>query len=135
MKFPRIYADKEGETHIGVRDVAQHEARVGPPPNRVGHKRIKTADLSGRVETAVELPFIPNAFGFRRDGSRLVGDAMQRQIHRWDGKALHPLVDHGVASGAARAKNGSRPDRSTMATAPVLGRSSARPRRRTPRPL
>jgi sugar lactone lactonase YvrE len=47
-------------------------------------KRIKTADLGGRVETAVELPFIPNAFGHRRDGSLLVGDAMQRQIHRWD---------------------------------------------------
>jgi sugar lactone lactonase YvrE len=56
-------------------------------------KRIKTAALEGRVETAVELPFIPNAFGFRRDGSILVGDAMQRQIHRWDGKALQPLAN------------------------------------------
>ncbi len=56
-------------------------------------RRIKTADLEGRIETAVELPFIPNAFGFRRDGSLLVGDAMQRQIHRWDGKALLPLAD------------------------------------------
>ncbi len=56
-------------------------------------KRIKTADLSGRVETALELPFIPNALGFRRDGSLLVGDAMQRQIHRWDGEALQPLAD------------------------------------------
>ncbi len=56
-------------------------------------KRIKTADLDGHVETAVDLPFIPNAFGFRRDGSLLVGDAMQRQIHRWDGKALEPLAD------------------------------------------
>jgi len=56
-------------------------------------KRIKTADLDGRLDTAVELPFIPNAFGHRRDGSVLVGDAMQRQIHRWDGKALQPLTD------------------------------------------
>ena len=56
-------------------------------------KRIKTADLGGRVETAVELPFIPNAFGFRRDGSLLVGDAMQRRIHRWDGKALQPQAN------------------------------------------
>jgi hypothetical protein len=31
-------------------------------------KRIKTADLEGRVETALELPFIPNAFGFPRSG-------------------------------------------------------------------
>jgi len=56
-------------------------------------RRIKTADLGGRVETAVELPFIPNAFGFRRDGSLLVGDAMQRRIHRWDGKALQPQAN------------------------------------------
>ncbi|MCU0299528.1 MAG: SMP-30/gluconolactonase/LRE family protein [Candidatus Nanopelagicales bacterium] len=56
-------------------------------------KRIKTTDLDGRLETAVELPFIPNAFGHRRDGSLLVGDAMQRQIHRWDGKALQPVAD------------------------------------------
>jgi hypothetical protein len=203
MKFPRIYADAQGETHIGVRDVADHEARVGPPPNPVGQmteteavstlaifsapagtevpphnaphsyivivlagegeeetsdgktlrlrpggviyrddtsgkgrshdhgipmqthtstilidrtrgskftesprwhdgkpwfldihdKRIKTADLGGRLETTVELPFIPNAFGFRRDGSIIVGDAMHRQIHRWDGTALQPLAN------------------------------------------
>jgi quercetin dioxygenase-like cupin family protein len=36
MRFPRIYADAEGETHIGDVDVAEHEARVGPPPNPVG---------------------------------------------------------------------------------------------------
>ena len=36
MKFPRIYADEQGETHIGDLDVAEHEARVGPPPNPVG---------------------------------------------------------------------------------------------------
>lgn len=45
-------------------------------------RRIKTADREGQVETAVELPFVPNALGFRRDASLLVGDAMQRQIHR-----------------------------------------------------
>ena len=56
-------------------------------------KRIKTADLEGRVDTALELPFIPNAFGFRRDGSIIVGDAMQRKIYLWDGKALQPLAD------------------------------------------
>jgi sugar lactone lactonase YvrE len=56
-------------------------------------QRIKTADLDGRLETSVALPFIPNAFGFRRDGSLLVGDALQRQIHRWDGVALEPLAD------------------------------------------
>lgn len=56
-------------------------------------KRIKTAGLDGKVETVVELGFIPNAFGFRRDGSLLVGDAMQRQIHRWDGRTLQPVAN------------------------------------------
>ena len=36
LKFPRIYTDEQGETHIGVRDLAEHEARLGPPPNPVG---------------------------------------------------------------------------------------------------
>ena len=56
-------------------------------------QRIKTVDLDGRLETALELPFKPNGFGFRRDGSLLVGDALQRQIHCWDGTALQPLAD------------------------------------------
>jgi hypothetical protein len=37
MKFPRIYSDEQGETHIGLRDLPEHEARLGPPPNPVGH--------------------------------------------------------------------------------------------------
>jgi quercetin dioxygenase-like cupin family protein len=36
MRFPRIYADEHGETHIGVADLPEHEAPVGPPPNPVG---------------------------------------------------------------------------------------------------
>ena len=36
MKFPRIYADEQGETHIGVLDVPEHEAPLGPPPNPAG---------------------------------------------------------------------------------------------------
>jgi sugar lactone lactonase YvrE len=56
-------------------------------------QRIKTADLDGRLETEVELPFKPNGFGIRRDGSLLFGDAFKRQIHRWDGKSLQPLAD------------------------------------------
>ena len=36
MKFPRIYADEKGETHIGVLEVAEHETRFGPPPTPVG---------------------------------------------------------------------------------------------------
>jgi sugar lactone lactonase YvrE len=55
--------------------------------------RIKAASLDGQLETVVDLPFKPNSFGFRRDGSLLVGDAFQRQIHRWDGKTLRRFVD------------------------------------------
>jgi sugar lactone lactonase YvrE len=55
--------------------------------------RIKAANLDGRVETAVELPFTPNGFGFRGDGSLLVGDAFARRVYRWDGTALQPLAD------------------------------------------
>lgn len=36
MNFPCIYADEQGETHIGVRDIPEHQARVGPPPNPLG---------------------------------------------------------------------------------------------------
>jgi quercetin dioxygenase-like cupin family protein len=36
MKSPRIYADEQGVTHIGVRDVPEHETRFGPPPTPVG---------------------------------------------------------------------------------------------------
>jgi quercetin dioxygenase-like cupin family protein len=36
MKFPRIYADEQGETHISVRDLPEHEAPFGPPPNPMG---------------------------------------------------------------------------------------------------
>jgi hypothetical protein len=36
MKFPRIYSDEQGETHIGVRDLPEHEAALGPPPNPMG---------------------------------------------------------------------------------------------------
>jgi len=62
-------------------------------------QRIKTVDLHGRLETAVELPFKPNSLGFRRDGSLLFGDALRRQIYRCDGKDLQPLADlSGVTS-------------------------------------
>jgi quercetin dioxygenase-like cupin family protein len=37
MNVPRIYADEQGETHIEMRDMPEHESAVGPPPNPVGH--------------------------------------------------------------------------------------------------
>ena len=56
-------------------------------------QRIKTADLAGRLDTVLELPFKPNGFGIRRDGSLVFGDAFTRQIHRWDGHELTLLAD------------------------------------------
>ena len=41
---------------------------------------IKTVDLAGKLEVAVQLPFMPNGFGHRSDGSILVGDAFKRTI-------------------------------------------------------
>jgi sugar lactone lactonase YvrE len=57
---------------------------------------IRTVDLQGRLSTVVDLPFKPNGFGFRRDGSIMVGDALARKIHRWDGQTLAPVVDLGT---------------------------------------
>jgi hypothetical protein len=36
MKFPRICADEQGEPHIRIRDLPEHEACLGPPPNPAG---------------------------------------------------------------------------------------------------
>jgi sugar lactone lactonase YvrE len=56
-------------------------------------KRIKMVDISGSVETVMELPFIPNAFGLTPDGAVVVGDAFQRRIHRMEGTALKQVAD------------------------------------------
>ncbi|MBL0149508.1 MAG: SMP-30/gluconolactonase/LRE family protein [Ideonella sp.] len=57
---------------------------------------IRTVDLQGRLHTVLELPFKPNGLGFRRDGSVMVGDALARKIHRWDGSALTQVADLGA---------------------------------------
>lgn len=54
---------------------------------------IRNVDLEGRLTTVVDLPFKPNGFGFRSDGTIWVGDALGRKIYRWDGKALELVVD------------------------------------------
>jgi sugar lactone lactonase YvrE len=54
---------------------------------------IRTVDLQGRLETQLELAFKPNGFGFRRDDSVMVGDALGRKIHRWDGQTLTHVAD------------------------------------------
>jgi sugar lactone lactonase YvrE len=57
---------------------------------------IKSVDLHGHLETVLDLPFKPNGFGFRHDGSVMVGDALGRKIHRWDGRALAQVADLGA---------------------------------------
>lgn len=54
---------------------------------------IRTVDLQGQLQNVLDLPFKPNGLGFRRDGSLMVGDALGRKIHRWDGHTLTQLVD------------------------------------------
>lgn len=54
---------------------------------------IKAVDLDGRLETIVALPFKPNGFGFRPDGTLLVGDALNLRLMQWDGAALHLVAD------------------------------------------
>ena len=36
MKFPAIETDERGETHFHVREIADREASLGPPPNPAG---------------------------------------------------------------------------------------------------
>jgi sugar lactone lactonase YvrE len=57
---------------------------------------IKSVDLQGHLETVLALPFKPNGFGFRRDGSVMVGDALGRKIFRWDGRTLEQVADLGA---------------------------------------
>jgi len=57
---------------------------------------IRTVNLQGHLETMLDLPFKPNGFGFRRDGSVMVGDALGRKIHHWDGATLKQVADLGA---------------------------------------
>ena len=47
ISFPRMHADERGETHIGILEVATHDAALGPPPNPVGRMtdRIRVSSL------------------------------------------------------------------------------------------
>lgn len=54
---------------------------------------VRSIDLQGTLRTELELPFKPNGLGFRRDGSLIVGDALGRKVHRWDGQLLHLVAD------------------------------------------
>jgi hypothetical protein len=36
INFPRVHADEQGDTHIGVREMPTHDAALGPASNPVG---------------------------------------------------------------------------------------------------
>ncbi len=55
--------------------------------------RIKTVDITGSVETALELPFIPNGFGLTPEGTVVVGDAFQRRIYHQTEHTLEQVAD------------------------------------------
>lgn len=54
---------------------------------------IKSVGLGGDLRTELTLDFKPNALGFRRDGSLVFCDALQRLAYRWDGTELQVLTD------------------------------------------
>lgn len=56
---------------------------------------IRTVDLNGQLETILDLPFKPNGFGIRRDGSLVFSDALQRKVYRWQLGELAVLADLG----------------------------------------
>ena len=55
MQLPRIYSDEQGETHIGVVEIAEHAESMGPPPNPV--------DLLSDVQAVSSLLFFSAAAG------------------------------------------------------------------------
>ncbi|MEY4238095.1 MAG: hypothetical protein RL339_696 [Pseudomonadota bacterium] len=59
---------------------------------------IKAVDLDGALETVVALPFKPNSFGFRPDGTVLVGDALNLRMMHWDGAELRLHADLGATA-------------------------------------
>jgi hypothetical protein len=59
MKFPRIYSDEEGETHIGVRELPEGDAPFGPPPTPVGRMteiQVVTSFVTFSVPAGTEVP-------------------------------------------------------------------------------
>ncbi len=37
MKITRVYADEQGETHLGVLELPRHDAALGMPTSRARH--------------------------------------------------------------------------------------------------
>lgn len=59
---------------------------------------IRAVDLNGELETVADLPFKPNGFGIRRDGSLIFADALQRKVCRWHQGELVVLTDLGSST-------------------------------------
>ena len=56
---------------------------------------VKTVDLTGKLETKLVLPFIPNGFGFAPEGDIIVGDAFKRHLVRSRRGDLQTYADIG----------------------------------------
>jgi hypothetical protein len=71
MKFPRIYTDEQGETHIGIRDIPQREARVA----RYSSERITSASVKRPASFCVAhfANCIPGGFQVPSPGGRMEG--------------------------------------------------------------
>lgn len=54
---------------------------------------IKSTGPGGDLRTELNLPFKPNSLGFRRDGSLVFCDALQRHVYCWDGGEMERLAD------------------------------------------
>jgi sugar lactone lactonase YvrE len=55
--------------------------------------RVLTVDLSGRLETVVDVPQRPSGLGWRTDGTLLVVSMLDRRVLRVDGGKTHLVAD------------------------------------------
>ena len=47
-------------------------------------RRIKSVDLTGKVETVLALPFLPGSFELPADGALIITDASRRKLYRYE---------------------------------------------------
>ena len=60
---------------------------------------IKSADLSGVVQTVKGLPFIPGSFEVLENGVVIVSDVLRRKIYRWEESSYLQIADLGNEPG------------------------------------
>ena len=56
-------------------------------------KCIKSADLSGTVQTVRSLSYLPGGFGVLADGGLMAGDAWRRKMYRWASAGPEQFAD------------------------------------------